>query len=142
MSSAQRKTPPGDRRGLDICLLLIRSAPACSLCFGLAAKPTLSLRGVYPGCRIVLRPWSMIDLLALGVDVALDRAILGRDLRRGLPAPGAVLPGLRLRLPDAELLCARSCLQRLIIRRILDEGSSQAGSDKLGTNVRDGICRA
>jgi len=122
-------------------LLSIRRAPASRLRLCLTEEPPLALRWVDPRRSVAVRPRSMIDPLALGVDVALDRASLWGELLGCLPPPGAVLPWrLCLRLPNADVPGAR--LQGLIVGRILEEGPGQAGGDEPGADVGHLVSRA
>jgi hypothetical protein len=85
----------------------------------------------------------MVDLLALGIDVAFDRTIPRHDLRRGLPAPGAILSRrLCLRLPDAYAPCPRGYLKVGVVARKLDEGPGQTSSDEHGADVGNADSRA
>ena len=100
-------------------------SPTGRLGFGLTAKPALALRCVYPGCRIVLRPWSVVDLLALGAAASLEARqidhkrlillareylsasrllafVVGRSRMHGGLSTGAKTPEGRQRIREAQ----------------------------------------
>ena len=78
-------------------------APAGGLGLGGGAEPGLAAGGVDAGARVPGRAGGVVDALARGGDVALDRAGGVGDRRGGrLPAVAAVVPGgFGLALPDA-----------------------------------------